>query len=155
MELLTKRLRITPFTEQSLQKVAATFETRPHMKAYLEELTKDSSLLGWGVWLVIDKETNTIIGDIGFKGRPNSEKQVEVGYGINPSYQNKGIATEAVGALMTWAFSFDNVEKIIAECLDDNRASIRVLEKLQMKRTKPENNMLNWEIEKKQFLERM
>ena len=63
---------------------------------FLEKLREDSTQLGWGVWLVINKENNTIIGDIGFKGKPNSENTVEVGYGIIPSAQNKGYATEAV-----------------------------------------------------------
>ena len=120
----------------------------PHINKYLEELKEDSTLLGWGVWFVINQENNTVIGDIGFKGKPNSENIVEIGYGIVPSAQGKGYATEAVQKLIDWAFSNKNINKIVAECLDENIPSIRVLEKLQMKRMGSENNMLKWQLEK-------
>ena len=89
-----------------------------------------------------------MIGDIGFKGKPDSEKTVEIGYGIQPSAQNKGYAAEAVKEIIKWAFTFENVNKIIAECHDENIASIKVLEKLHMRKTGSENNMLKWELEK-------
>lgn len=120
----------------------------PHINKYLEELKEDSTLLGWGVWFVINQENNTVIGDIGFKGKPNSENIVEIGYGIVPSAQGKGYATEAVQKLIDWAFSNKSINKIVAECLDENIPSIRVLEKLQMKRMGSENNMLKWQLEK-------
>lgn len=88
------------------------------------------------------------MGDIGFKGKPNSENIVEIGYGIVPSAQGKGYATEAVQKLIDWAFSNKSINKIVAECLDENIPSIRVLEKLQMKRMGSENNMLKWQLEK-------
>lgn len=47
---------------------------------YLKELKEDPSLLGWGVfvWFVIDRGNNTVIGDIGYRGKPNSENTVEM-----------------------------------------------------------------------------
>lgn len=75
-----------------------------------------------------------------------AESTVEIGYGIIPSAQGKGYATEAVQRLVEWALSNRNVTMIVAECLDDNVPSIRVLEKLQMKRIGSENNMLYWHL---------
>lgn len=112
----------------------------------MEKLKKDSSLLGWGVWLVINKENNTIIGDIGFKGKPDSEITVEVGYGIVLSARNKGFATEAVNEIIQWAFSSGSVKKIVAECLIDNISSIKVLEKLNMNRIGTKENMFLWQL---------
>ncbi|WP_319003535.1 GNAT family N-acetyltransferase [Bacillus shivajii] len=89
-----------------------------------------------------------MIGDIGFKGKPNSSNTIEVGYGIIPSVQNKGYATEAVKEIINWAFSFSNVKKVVAECEYDNIASIKVLEKLHMTRTESVNNMLKWELKR-------
>lgn len=129
-------------------KKSKEYQLGSHVYRYLEVLEKDPSLLGWGVWFVIDKEKNTVIGDMGFKGKPNSENTVEIGYGIVPSEQGKGYATEAAMTLIQWAFSFDNVDKVVAECLVDNIPSIRVLEKLQMKRVGLEGNMLKWQLDK-------
>lgn len=150
MELLTERLILIPCTEESISiiRTSEEYEMGPHINKYLGELKEDSTLLGWGVWFVINQENNTVIGDIGFKGKPNSENIVEIGYGIVPSAQGKGYATEAVQKLIDWAFSNKSINKIVAECLDENIPSIRVLEKLQMKRMGSENNMLKWQLEK-------
>lgn len=149
MELQTQRLVIVPCTDESLSKYAIRgVKIGSHINNYLKKLNEDPSLLGWGVWLVINKDDNTIIGDIGFKGKPDSENMVEVGYGIVPAAQNKGFATEAVNEILNWAFSSGNVKKIAAECLIDNIASIKVLEKLNMKRIGIKDNMYLWQLNK-------
>ena len=51
------------------------------------------------------------------------------GYGISEAYQNNGYATEAVKAVLEWAFSHPEVIAIEAETESENAASIRVLEK--------------------------
>ncbi|MGP4041003.1 GNAT family N-acetyltransferase [Gracilibacillus sp. D59] len=147
---LTQRLKIIPCTEESLLFISTSeeYEFGSHIPMYLEALKEDASLLGWGVWFVIDKENDTVIGDIGFKGKPNSGSIIEVGYGIVPSVQGKGYATEAVKKIIQWAFSFRNINKVIAECQVDNLPSTRVLEKLDFKRIDIENNMLKWQLEK-------
>lgn len=121
------------------------YEIHGFIKSYLEKLNGDATLLGWGVWFVREKQSGRIIGDIGFKGKPVDHK-VEIGYGIIPSAQGNGYATEAVNGLIEWAFSTNLVQIVIAECLEDNIASIKVLEKLNMKRTGQEVNMLKWEL---------
>ncbi|WP_010095851.1 GNAT family N-acetyltransferase [Ornithinibacillus scapharcae] len=147
MELGTKRLILTPCTEQSLSTYnAREYSIRPHIATYLERLKEDCSLLGWGVWLVIDKNTNRVVGDIGFKGKPDKEETVEVGYGIISSEQNKGYATEALKRLVDWAFVSKFVAKIMAECEEDNLASINVLRKLNMKKTSHNKGMLYWQL---------
>lgn len=149
LELLTERLKLIPCSDESLSTYSTKdYELGLHIGMYLKELKEDTSVLGWGVWLVIDKQTNKIIGDIGFKGKPNEEKVVEVGYGIIASEQNKGYATEAVKCIIEWAFRSDSVNKIVAECLEDNVASIKVLEKLNMIKTEKINNMLYWQLNK-------
>jgi [ribosomal protein S5]-alanine N-acetyltransferase len=149
MGLQTDRLNIVPCSDESLSTYfTEEYELGPHIEMYLEELKEDSSVLGWGAWLVIDKQTSKIIGDIGFKGKPDAEKSVEVGYGITSSEQNKGYATEALKCIIEWAFNSGSVNKIMAECLEDNIPSIKVLNKLNMKKMPKENNMLYWQLNK-------
>lgn len=147
MSILTERLQIIPCTFENVDEFGHNYEIGPHIRMYLEELERDSSYYGWGVWFVISKDTNEVIGDIGFKGKP-LDGQVEVGYGIIPTAQNKGFATEAVQGLIERAFSSGKVDKIIAECLIDNSASIKVLEKVGMTRSTSNHEMLFWEIVK-------
>ena len=70
-----------------------------------------------------------LIGNGGFKGPPDDEGTVEIGYSLLPPYRNKGHTTEAVQALVSWAFERPEVARVIAEAQPGNTASIRVLQK--------------------------
>lgn len=146
MELQTTRLTLIPCTETIIS--TYQYAEGPQIQMHIEELRKDSSLLGWGPWLIQNKEDGAVIGDLGFKGKPNSAGEVEIGYGLTPSYQNKGFATEAVREIIRWAFEHNEVEKVTAECLVDNLPSIRVLEKLKMTHVHQKDGMLQWMITK-------
>jgi [ribosomal protein S5]-alanine N-acetyltransferase len=51
-----------------------------------------------------------------------------------------------VEKIIDWAFSTNLVRKVVAECLEDNIASVKVLEKLDMTRTGQDGDMLKWEL---------
>ncbi|SEN51186.1 ribosomal-protein-alanine N-acetyltransferase [Lihuaxuella thermophila] len=123
-----------------------TQDTKDIVPLYLSSLEADPEMLGWGIWIAIHQKENTVVGDMGFKGKPDESGTVEIGYGIIPSYRNNGYATEAAGLLINWAFSHSAVKKVIAECLPDHAPSVRVLEKLNMQRTVVEDNMQKWEL---------
>ncbi|UZJ77821.1 GNAT family N-acetyltransferase [Fictibacillus sp. KU28468] len=151
MKLETERLTIIPCSRPYIESLSPdAYPIRNQIKSHVEQLEQDPELYGWGVWLVTEKETGMIVGDIGFKGKPSAERTVEVGYGIIPSAQKKGYATESVRAIIDWAFSSDQVNRVIAECLINNDPSIRVLEKMNMKRLGQEGEMLNWELKKEE-----
>lgn len=117
----------------------------PHIEKYLKELENDSQLKCWGVWLVIHRDTNQVVGDIGFKGKPDENNCVEIGYGIVPKLQNNGFATEAVSGIINWALASGKFDKITAECLKENLPSIKVLEKVGMNNVSSNKEMLYWE----------
>jgi len=136
-------------TEHLVPKATAQgYEIKDHIAGYLNSLRKDPTHLGWGVWFVIERETNEVIGDIGFKGKPFLEHTVEIGYGIMPASQNKGYATEAVQALIEWAFAFEQIQKIVAKCVHDNTPSIKVLEKVNMIQVGRTDHIIRWELKK-------
>ncbi|PFN20322.1 GNAT family N-acetyltransferase [Bacillus cereus] len=149
MKLETGRLYIVPCTEEKLRVAEEQgYDSGPHILEHVENVKQDAALLPWGAWYVIRKEDDIVLGDIGFKGKPNENHTVEIGYGFIEKYWNQGFATEAVGELINWAFQTREVETIIAETLLDNYSSIRVLEKLHMKRVNNTGTMINWKIEK-------
>jgi ribosomal-protein-alanine N-acetyltransferase len=85
---------------------------------------------GWSFWYVATREEPVeLAGLCGFKGRPDATGSVEISYSVLGGYQRRGIATEAVGRLVGWAFSHHNVSEVCAETLPHLRQSIRVLEK--------------------------
>jgi [ribosomal protein S5]-alanine N-acetyltransferase len=69
------------------------------------------------------------VGTIGFKNAPTEKKEVEIGYGINASHWGQGLASEAVGALVQWAFATNYATRVTAQTAVNNIASQRVLEK--------------------------
>ena len=81
----------------------------------------------YAIWM-IELKDGTHIGELCFKGL-SEDGIAEIGYGISEEFQNNGYATEAVSAVLVWAFSKPEVVAIEAETESDNTASIRVLEK--------------------------
>lgn len=80
----------------------------------------------WYIILVNGVKRETI-GNIGFKGKPDETNTIETGYSIMENHQKKGYATEAVAGLLKWAFNQPDVERIIAETLNDGFPSQKVL----------------------------
>ena len=101
---------------------------------------------GFGVWLFIDKEENVIIGDGGFKGIPNNNGEIELGYGIIKSKRRQGYAYEAVTSLIKWSLSQDNVKIITANCLKSNIASINLIKKLRMIEVKQDDELIYYAL---------
>jgi RimJ/RimL family protein N-acetyltransferase len=100
---------------------------------FFAQLKGDPKLTGWLSWYFVlqaKEEGPVLVGSGGFKGPPLPDGTVELGYSVFPQYQGRGYATEAVSALLLWAFSHNEVARVIAETALENRSSIRVLEKL-------------------------
>ncbi|GKW45935.1 GNAT family N-acetyltransferase [Planococcus sp. NCCP-2050] len=149
MKIETGRLEILPCRREHLQMLEEQYyENGPEIIVYLKALEEDPELLAWGHWLIIDKMTGQVIGDAGFKGKPNADQEIEIGYGLLERYWNKGYATETVKGLIAWAFETGKVEKVRAETEKDNIGSIRVLEKAGMHKTMKTDKMISWEIKK-------
>jgi RimJ/RimL family protein N-acetyltransferase len=58
----------------------------------------------------------------------------EIGWGIDRSCWGHGYASEAALAMMSYAFEDLKINRVVAFCHADNRASVRVMEKLGMQR---------------------
>lgn len=149
MEIQTERLVLTPCTLKLVEDYAErghSFEN--HVLESVQLVKGDPSHFGWGVWLTVDHQSGELIGDMGFKGKPDKGGMVDIGYGIAKEHQQKGYATEGAKALIEWAFSTGRVQKVKADCLQNNQASIRVLQKLGMKRVGIKDNLIIWELYK-------
>jgi [ribosomal protein S5]-alanine N-acetyltransferase len=129
-----------------------TKDTRDVAPVYYVQLLGDPTVYGWGLWFIIEKQERKVIGDAGFKGKPNQVGEVEIGYGIVPEYQNQGYATEAAQALIDFAFKEGKVKKVKAICEINNKPSIKVLEKLHFRRMKTDEKLILWEIKNVQFV---
>ncbi len=71
----------------------------------IDWLREDPDIGGFGAYFIVHRADNRLIGDGGFKGRPNDRGEVEVGYAIIEAYRGQGYATEAARAFVDWAFT--------------------------------------------------
>jgi [ribosomal protein S5]-alanine N-acetyltransferase len=95
-------------------------------------------------YAIVERATNTVVGDVGFLGPPDGKGQVELGYSIVSDRRRRGYASEAAAAVMTWALEQVGVKAIIAECEATNTASIRTLERLGFRREDEANGVIRW-----------
>ena len=94
--------------------------------------------------LIIQRESQTVIGDVGFKGSPNERGEINLGYSILPRFQGKGYATEAATGMIEWGLAQLGVKKISATCSLDNSASIRVLQKAGLEQEREDGKKIYW-----------
>jgi [ribosomal protein S5]-alanine N-acetyltransferase len=99
----------------------------------------------FGVWVLIERATQTVVGDAGFKGLP-ADGVVEIGYSVIPDRRRRGYASEAAAALLGWARDQEHVETVIAACDRENVASIRTLERLGFARTGMDGDEIRWQL---------
>ena len=83
-------------------------------------------------WAVVDKESGRMIGKCGFTSFDCPNDSAEIGYVLNPSFQGKGLATEAVRRVLDFGFIELGLHRIEAHFMEGNAASLRLMERLGM-----------------------
>jgi [ribosomal protein S5]-alanine N-acetyltransferase len=78
---------------------------------------------------VVHREARMVIGSGGFKGPPDSDGMVEIAYGIAPTFQRRGYATEVAKALVEYALRDGAVRRLRAHTLRESNPSTKVLRK--------------------------
>jgi ribosomal-protein-alanine N-acetyltransferase len=113
---------------------------------YDYQLREDPTMIGWGLWLIMHTQERIVFGSAGFKGKPDEDGEIEIGYGISPNYRRQGYTFEAASALRDWAFAHPEVQRLNAECLPDNAGSARILQKLGMTNLGVRGGYIRWKL---------
>ncbi len=103
-----------------------------YTKEYLAHLSHHYQLGDFYDWALILKEENKMIGTCGFTRFHFPHDVAEVGYVINPDYRGRGIAPEALSAVLRFGFARLGLHRIEAKYMVENEASRRVMEKVGM-----------------------
>ncbi|MBR6917456.1 MAG: GNAT family N-acetyltransferase [Clostridia bacterium] len=83
-------------------------------------------------WALVLKSTGKMIGTCGFTSFSYLNDSCEIGYVVNPAYHGCGIATEGASRVIEFAFGVLGAKSVVAKCMEENIASIRVMEKCGM-----------------------
>lgn len=84
----------------------------------------------WFQLVIIEKNSDKIIGDIGIHFSDERNLQCEIGCTLNKSYHKKGYASESLGALVDHLFIKLRKHRITASLDPKNKRSINLIEKL-------------------------
>jgi [ribosomal protein S5]-alanine N-acetyltransferase len=101
-------------------------------QSFLKSLQRaEAKDFGWFLWFCIRREPRELLGNVGFKGSPENGL-VEIGYSLVEKYHGNGYCTEAVRALIGWAFEHGAVQTIVGphstgtDALDSRDGEMRV-----------------------------
>lgn len=132
LEIKAKRMTLRPMPDSEIEALMERIDDDELRAAYGEMLDgckrEPENRIWYAPWKMTLKDSQEFIGDLCFKG-PVKNHSVEIGYGIQPEYEEHGYTTEALQALTKWAFGQKDVVFVEAETAPDNKASQRVLEK--------------------------
>ena len=128
----------------------------PIFEYTLERLKSNPEDAEWWSWLPVLRETNELVGSCGFKGKPNADGEVEIGYEIAAAHRQKGLGTEAALALRDLAFRSAEVKKVIAHTLAEQNPSTRILAHCGMVKVADlidpdEGPVWRWEIDRETY----
>jgi RimJ/RimL family protein N-acetyltransferase len=92
---------------------------------------------GFGLWLVVEPATARIVGYAGLSVPtflPEILPAIEVGWRLDPDVWGRGYATESATAALDQAFTTLGLHEVCSLPQVDNDASVRVAERLGMRR---------------------
>jgi RimJ/RimL family protein N-acetyltransferase len=88
---------------------------------------------GWVQFSVDERASGNLVGDVGMSPVEGEPGVVKVGYTMDPDFQGLGYGTEAVSALLAYAFDVLDARLVRAFASAENLPSIRVAEKAGMR----------------------
>lgn len=99
----------------------------------------------WFQWVIIAKESDKIIGDIGVHFIGEDGYQCELGCTLSKSQQGKGYATEAMKGIIEYLFKSLNKHRITGSIDPENRRSLQLLERLGFRKEAHFKESLLWD----------
>lgn len=119
---MRKDPRMNEYVDAKLDK--STEET----KAYIDKMNKGIDDNKWIIWAIEHKQSKKVIGSISIWNINRDQQSGELGYGIIPDYQGKGLMREALYSVTHYGFNVMNLKILEAYTEENNHKSIKLLE---------------------------
>ncbi|MBW6473111.1 MAG: tRNA (N6-threonylcarbamoyladenosine(37)-N6)-methyltransferase TrmO [Anaerolineaceae bacterium] len=147
-EILTPNLRLIPLSKHQLFELLYSIENLEKVfsisipRSLINEAVKRSinfkldqrkktereDHIWLTYWLIQPLDEAIGVGLLEFKNIPNEMGRVEIGFGMDPSFENPDLLNEAVDHLCAWALEQPNCNLITATSVAD-KSTISILEK--------------------------
>lgn len=149
----TRRLELIPLSADAIEALlrgdavrlrlltGAAFSDPPTPPPYMGEslpvvrdrLRTNPDETHWWNWLIMKQDDGQPVGSVAFGGGPDAEGAVLIGYAMYPDRAGNGYATEAVRAMVDWAFAQPGVRVVRALAPVWNTPAVHVAEKVGMR----------------------
>ncbi|WP_334096292.1 glutamine-hydrolyzing GMP synthase [Helicobacter typhlonius] len=142
---------LRPYTQAdfaALHKIVSDKETmyawgqgfsKKQSQEWLDKQLAHYQQYGFGIWAIIEKQSDAIIGNAGLnhteislKGK--TQKIVEIGYLLHRNFWGKGYGSEVARMCVKYGFETLGLEEVYCLIKEDNKASIKVAKRLEMQK---------------------
>lgn len=148
MQLFTERLLLRDITINDIQAIfdyrsdaeANKFqswipETLEDVDSFIQRNNKEfNQPESWYQVLITDKETKTVIGDVGIHFFGSENLQVELGITLNKFFYGKGYASEALKGVIDFLFNDLNKHRVMTSIDPDNIDSMKLVERIGLRK---------------------
>jgi len=149
LPITTRRLIIRDYTTADTPSVQDNVRDPSYWEHHATEppsASQISALILWAVqeqslkprlnyyFAVTRKESGVIVGEAVLRITDAVHRQAEIGFGVARKVWKQGYATEIGAAMLNVAFGHFKLHRVLAQCAPENKASIRVMQKLGMAR---------------------
>jgi len=144
MKIETNRLLIRPISQtdkESVFEYRSDKETNKYQGWIPEAINDVEAFIGkvakqinepdtWFQFVIVEKNSKKIIGDLGIHFFGEENLQVEIGCTLNKLFQSKGYATESVESVIDYLFNDLKKHRIITSIDPANTNSIKLVERI-------------------------
>lgn len=143
----TARLRMRPFLPEDAERMfpmfaldevgrytGGTHASVDDTRALIAKATEHQEAHGFSLWVVEERETGELVGEVGLQLLEHRGPEVEIGWSLHPSRWGRGYAYEAASAWLDVAFGELGLDEVLATIIPENDASARLAERLGMER---------------------
>lgn len=147
MILKTERLYLREMNQSDFEDLAEILQNSRVMYAYEHDFSDNDvqewldrqitryKKYGFGLWAVILKNTDEMIGQAGLTMQPYKDTEVlEIGYLLKERFWHYGYASEAANGCKKYAFEQLNRDKVYSIIKSDNYSSMKVAKSMGMKK---------------------
>lgn len=117
--------------EVNTYRTRKTFTQTADAAALIGECRHNYDAYGYGRWVLVRKNDNTIIGMCGLRYRAAFD-HTDIGYNLVPEAWGQGYGTEAATACLEYGFRELGLPVIYARAMSGNVASVRIFQKCGM-----------------------
>lgn len=102
-------------------------QSREEVVTFIDRIRKDFDQSLGITWIISTKETGIAIGTMGLWRMDKENHRAEIGYLLDPEYQGRGLALEAMHAILAYGFNVLKFHAVEANVDPLNEASKKLL----------------------------